>query len=48
MFKELNDGELAPFTVVKRAAEGAGGVEWLRLDRASAEYYFSMENSFGT
>ena len=34
MFKELNDGELAPFTVVKRAAEGAGGVEWLRLDRA--------------
>ena len=25
MFKELNDGELAPFTVVKREAEGEGG-----------------------
>ena len=34
MFKELNDSELAPFTVVKREAEGEGGREWLRLDRA--------------
>ena len=34
MFEKLNDGELAPFTVAEREAEGGREREWLRLDRA--------------
>ena len=35
MFKELNDGELAPFTVVKREVEGEGGISPRDVDMAS-------------